>query len=59
MLQTLHALTNRDVPVYGMNRGTVGFLMNSYAEGGLIERLVAAEETVINPLRMCAIRADG
>ena len=59
MLQTLHALTNREVPVYGMNRGTVGFLMNSYAEGGLIERLVAAEETVINPLRMCAIRADG
>lgn len=59
MLQTLHALTDRDLPVYGMNRGTVGFLMNGYAEGGLLERLAAAEETVINPLRMCAIRADG
>lgn len=59
MLQTLHSLTGRDLPVYGMNRGTVGFLMNGYAEGGLLDRLAAAEETVINPLRMRAIRADG
>ncbi|WEF25772.1 NAD kinase [Paracoccus sp. S3-43] len=59
MLQTLHALTDRDLPVYGMNRGTVGFLMNGYSETGLLERLAAAEETVINPLRMRAIRADG
>ena len=59
MLQTLHALTGRDLPVYGMNRGTVGFLMNGYAENGLPDRLAAAEETVINPLRMCATRADG
>lgn len=59
MLQTLHSLTGRDLPVYGMNRGTVGFLMNGYAENGLAERLSAAEETVINPLRMCATRSDG
>ena len=59
MLQTLHALTGRNRPVYGMNRGTVGFLMNGYAETGLHERLAAAEETVINPLWMRAIRADG
>lgn len=59
MLQTLHALTGRDLPVYGMNRGTVGFLMNGFADGGLVQRLAAAEETVINPLRMRAIRADG
>ncbi|WP_347139713.1 NAD kinase [Paracoccus sp. SSK6] len=59
MLQTLHAIQDRDLPVYGMNRGTVGFLMNAYSEGGLLERLSAAEETVINPLRMRAIRADG
>ncbi|WP_374303721.1 NAD(+)/NADH kinase, partial [Paracoccus sp. (in: a-proteobacteria)] len=39
MLQTLHALTDRDLPVYGMNRGTVGFLMNGYSEGSLPERL--------------------
>ena len=59
MLQTLHMTQGRDLPVYGMNRGTVGFLMNGYAEGGLVERLDAAEETVINPLRMRAFRADG
>ncbi|MCC7321433.1 MAG: NAD kinase [Rubellimicrobium sp.] len=59
MLQTLHALEGREVPVYGMNRGTVGFLMNTYAEEGLPERLAAAEETVINPLRMRATTADG
>ena len=58
MLSTLHA--NRGgMPVYGMNRGTVGFLMNEYSEDRLIERLGAAEEAVINPLRMRAIRADG
>lgn len=59
MLQTLHALTHRDLPVYGMNRGTVGFLMNQFSADGLIDRLDAAEETVINPLRMCAFRSDG
>ncbi|MBM3606126.1 MAG: NAD kinase [Alphaproteobacteria bacterium] len=59
MLQTLHATQGRDLPVYGMNRGTVGFLMNNYAEGDLPARLQAAEETVINPLRMCATCADG
>jgi NAD+ kinase len=58
MLSTLHA--NRGgMPVYGMNRGTVGFLMNAFAEDRLIERLGAAEEAVINPLRMRATRADG
>jgi NAD+ kinase len=59
MLQTLHATERRGLPVYGMNRGTVGFLMNEYAEDRLIERLAAAEEAVINPLRMQAVRADG
>ncbi|MFV0383717.1 NAD kinase [Paracoccus sp. (in: a-proteobacteria)] len=59
MLQTLHATQGRGIPVYGMNRGTVGFLMNSYSEDDLPQRLAAAEETVINPLRMRATRADG
>lgn len=59
MLQTLHATQGRDLPVYGMNRGTVGFLMNAYSEDGLPERLMRAEETVINPLRMRATCADG
>jgi NAD+ kinase len=59
MLSTLHETTGRGVPVYGMNRGTVGFLMNTYSEERLPERLAAAEEAVINPLRMRATRADG
>lgn len=59
MLETLHATQTLDAPVYGMNRGTVGFLMNDYRETGLTGRLAAAEEAVINPLRMSAMRADG
>lgn len=59
MLQTLHAMQGRDLPVYGMNRGTVGFLMNAYAEDELPDRLAQAEETVINPLRMRATCNDG
>jgi NAD+ kinase len=42
-----------------MNRGTVGFLMNTYSDELLPERLAAAEEAVINPLRMRATRAGG
>ncbi len=59
MLSTLHATQGGGIPVYGMNRGTVGFLMNTFAEDGLAARLAAAEEAVINPLRMRATRADG
>lgn len=59
MLQALHGTQHLDIPVYGMNRGTVGFLMNEYAEDGLIQRLVEAEEEVITPLAMRAITADG
>jgi NAD+ kinase len=59
MLQTLHATEGLAIPVYGMNRGTVGFLMNAYAEDRLIHRLGAAEEAVLNPLRMRAMRGDG
>jgi NAD+ kinase len=59
MLSTLHETDRNGLPVYGMNRGTVGFLMNTYSEQGLTERLVAAEAAVINPLRMRATRADG
>ena len=59
MLQTLHGTQHLDTPVYGMNRGTVGFLMNAYLEEGLIARLEAAEEAVINPLRMTATTVSG
>jgi NAD+ kinase len=57
MLQTLHGGTG--LPVYGMNCGTVGFLMNDYVEDELVERLHAAEEAVINPLSMRAETLDG
>lgn len=59
MLQTLHATQAMDVPVYGMNCGTIGFLMNEYDEEGLRERLGDAEEELINPLAMRAEAADG
>ncbi len=59
MLQTLHRFVSTGQPIYGMNRGTVGFLMNDYAETGLMERLGAAELTAIHPLRMVAKDADG
>ncbi len=59
MLQTLHRVERLDVPVYGMNRGTVGFLMNEYAEDDLPARLVAAEEAIINPLKMVAENTAG
>ncbi len=59
MLQTLHATEGLDVPVYGMNRGTVGFLMNEYGEDDLRPRLDAAEEEIINPLAMTALTVDG
>ena len=59
MLQTLHLTQHLNVPVYGMNRGTVGFLMNEFSLENLVERLDAAEEAVINPLRMRATCTDG
>lgn len=59
MLQTLHETQHLPAPVYGMNRGTIGFLMNAYVESDLRARLAAAEEAVINPLSMKAIHTDG
>lgn len=55
MLETLHKNLGGGRPIYGMNRGSVGFLMNEYAEGGLLERISAAERAVIHPLTMVAI----
>ncbi len=59
MLQTLHRTQGLDVPVYGMNRGTVGFLMNRFDKDDLPERLAVAVEEVINPLSMKAKSVDG
>jgi NAD+ kinase len=57
MLNVMHQ--NRGLPVYGMNRGTVGFLMNAYSAENLPERIAAAEETATNPLAMTAGTTDG
>lgn len=59
MLQTLHQYMNRSIPIYGMNRGSVGFLMNEFRDDSLHERLSAAECATIHPLRMRATLADG
>ena len=59
MLQTLHRFMNDRVPIYGMNRGSVGFLMNDYSEEDLRERLARAEVSVIHPLSMSAVDSAG
>jgi NAD+ kinase len=59
MLQTLHNFMKSGKPIYGMHRGTVGFLMNEYHTDALPERLSKAHVTVIHPLLMCANNADG
>jgi NAD+ kinase len=59
MLQTMHVLVSKGIPIYGMNRGTVGFLMNDYVEANLRERLAQAELTTIHPLKMNAFDAEG
>lgn len=59
MLQTLHAHLKSRIPIYGMNRGSIGFLMNDYRENDLIERLSRAKTSVIHPLRMVAVDQGG
>jgi NAD+ kinase len=59
MLATLQRFMNSGKPIYGMHRGTVGFLMNEFDEQGLAERLAAAHVTVIHPLLMRARDAAG
>ncbi len=59
MLQTLHRFIGGTKPVYGMNRGSVGFLMNEFRPDGLIERLQAAQRSVVHPLLMEVRDAEG
>src|SRR6516165_9226900 len=54
MLQSLHKFMHSGMPIYGMHRGTVGFLMNEFRVGGLRERLAAARVTMILFQRFCA-----
>ena len=59
MLQTLHQVMDRRIPVYGMNFGSVGFLMNEFASDRLVDRLKAAKATDIYPLTMTVTDAAG
>ena len=59
MLQTLHRYMRTGKPIYGMHRGTVGFLMNEFSIEALGARLDAAKVTVINPLLMRATDIHG
>ncbi len=59
MLHCLHKYMDTGLPVYGMNRGSIGFLMNSYQELGLLERLEQVKAAALYPLRMTAHLRDG
>lgn len=59
MLETLHRVLGTDMPVYGMNCGSVGFMMNEYQEEDLPARIARAHSSVLHPLRMHAITASG
>lgn len=59
MLKVLHRFIKTDIPIYGMNRGSVGFLMNSYREDNLIERLEKAIEFKLFPLEVKTVSIDG
>src|SRR5580693_7954049 len=59
MLQTLHQQMRSGKPIYGMHRGTVGFLMNEFSSHDLHARLTAARESVIHPLLMRASDVHG
>ena len=59
MLETQHRLLGRNIPVDGMNCGSVGFLMNDFREDALVERLAVAQAAMLYPLRMRAVAADG
>lgn len=59
MLQTLHKYMNMKLPFYGINCGTVGFLLNQYAIDNLFERINRARATTLYPLHMYAQRSNG
>ncbi len=59
MLETLHRVLGGRVPVYGMNCGSVGFLMNTFSEDDLLCRLARAQAAELHPLRMHAVTMSG
>jgi NAD+ kinase len=59
MLETVHTVLDSGQAIFGMNRGSVGFLMNEFETGELTERIAAATETVIHPLKMTVTGKNG
>ncbi len=59
LLQTMHRHLRRQLPIYGMNQGSVGFLMNEFQVDALHERLQKAQSTALHPLRMIAEQESG
>ncbi len=59
MLETLHRFLSKGVPIFGMHRGSVGFLMNAYRPEGLLERIAAAQPILLHPLAMKACDERG
>jgi len=63
LLETLHRAMDLNAreptPIYGMNRGSVGFLLNDYKEDGLPERIAQAQRVHLHPLCMRVVKADG
>jgi NAD+ kinase len=59
MLETLHRFIRQKVTIFGMHRGSVGFLMNSYRLDDLPARIAAAQPVELHPLDMSATREDG
>jgi NAD+ kinase len=59
MLETLHRFVVQGVPIFGMHRGSVGFLMNSYRVEALVERIATAQPVELHPLEMITAREDG
>ncbi|HYE49032.1 MAG TPA: NAD kinase [Azospirillaceae bacterium] len=59
LLETLHRYLELRTPVYGMNRGSVGFLLNDFSDDGLPDRVARAQTVALNPLRMVATTEEG
>ena len=59
MLQTMRQSLETDQAIFGMNHGSIGFMMNDFDQNNLLERLSAAEETQIRPLKLIAHNKDG
>lgn len=59
LLQTVHRYLKDGMPIFGMNRGSVGFLLNDFSEDNLMDRIIKSESTLISPLSMVATGRDG